>query len=95
MFQHFRSVEKPIPCDPSRSKVRSIRQHAEVGDEPSPFCPEDDREDCRNHHSQNRAAPERDEWMRVRLEEAVRQVPRKQIRIGQRPAASPAAKDVA
>lgn len=83
-----------IARNPCRRKVRSVREDAEVRDEPDPFASNRKRQSERNDNAENRAAPKRHQWFRIGIKDAVRQMLRNQISRLECPAAAPPTNDV-
>src|SRR5688500_15051154 len=94
MFEEFGSIEVIVARKPSGCDVGTVGEHAEVREKPHPRASNQNRKSDRNDNAQNRAAPKRHQWYRIRIEDAVGQTPRENLSRSQRPAAGPTTNDV-
>ena len=92
--QHSRCVEVRITSDPGEGKVATIGKQTEISDEPSPRPANHGREKERKDYAEHRSAPERDEWIRIRLVQTQRQSPRRKIKFDQGRPAEPTANEM-
>ena len=91
MFEQFRRVEVSITRYPCRCEIGAVRQDAKIGDESHPVLANEQREYERNNDANHGTTPQRNQWSRIRIENAEWQVPRNQIGTRQSPSANPSA----
>lgn len=94
MLQQFRRIQMALSRPPCRRDIRTVCEHREVRDEPHPVALNDERESQWHEHTEDWTGPERDQWVRIGVEDAVRQSPRKQISGSERSAADPATNEM-
>lgn len=83
MCEKFCGVEVAIIGEPCGADIHSVRDYTKVGDKPHPipFCEYCDG--TRDNNAEDWAAPKCHQRHGIRLEDAERQMPWKQIEIGQ------------
>ena len=88
-------IKKSIAGYPGQGEVPTVREQAEVGDEPSPPLLRSSRESDRNSDTEDGTGPKSDQRMRVRRVKAVWHPPWGEVVVGERRPRSQATDDVA